>query len=261
MNDAKCPKKQEKVHFARIMEDDEPDDETTFLISSGDDTDPETAQENVEQEGDAYAAALYDNEYEPDDLYALEGYSYEQTYLAHEEQCCDRATTRLATLLEEPYDIYDYSELPHEEGFMDYGEYMAGIQEIPGEEGLFRATVEPKWSQVKRMGTRPHREFAENRCLATWININNMKCFALFDTGSTADILSPDFATMANTDIFQLRNPVILQLGTKGSRSRINYGCEAEFHLGDEQNNASGRNYFDVANIDRYDMVVGCAFM
>ncbi|KAL0563289.1 hypothetical protein V5O48_018783, partial [Marasmius crinis-equi] len=34
MNDPKCPKKTERVHFARMMEDDEPDDETTFLISS-----------------------------------------------------------------------------------------------------------------------------------------------------------------------------------------------------------------------------------
>ncbi|THU87125.1 hypothetical protein K435DRAFT_585960, partial [Dendrothele bispora CBS 962.96] len=108
---------------------------------------------------------------------------------------------------------------------------------------------------------RPSRTFEENRCLACWVTINDMKSFALFDTGSTTDILSPEFAKLAKTKIFQLSNPITLQLGTKGSRSKINYGCEADFSLGNEKTNVAGRSYFDVANIDRYDMVVGCHFM
>ncbi|THU94776.1 hypothetical protein K435DRAFT_592648, partial [Dendrothele bispora CBS 962.96] len=108
---------------------------------------------------------------------------------------------------------------------------------------------------------RPNRTFEENRCLASWVTINEMKCFTLFDTGSTTDILSPEFAKIAKTRIFQLLNPVTLQLGTKGSKSKINYGCEADFSLGNEEIMISGRSYFDVANIDRYDLVIGCHFM
>ncbi|THV01568.1 hypothetical protein K435DRAFT_612815, partial [Dendrothele bispora CBS 962.96] len=97
--------------------------------------------------------------------------------------------------------------------------------------------------------------------LAAWVEINGVKAFTLFDTGSTADIISPDFANIANVKMFQLSNPLILQLGTKGSRSRINYGCEADFRLGEDDNQLSGKRYFDIANIDRYDMVIGCCFM
>ncbi|KAL0562798.1 hypothetical protein V5O48_019280, partial [Marasmius crinis-equi] len=131
MNDPKCPKKTEKVHFARMMEEDEVDDETTFYISAGSDSEVQPDPGQMEQEGDAYAAALYDNEYEADDLYACNGYSYEQTYLTNEEEYCEHATARLSTLMEEPYIDYDNAEFPHEEGVMDYGDFMAGIQEIP----------------------------------------------------------------------------------------------------------------------------------
>ncbi|THU81536.1 hypothetical protein K435DRAFT_693361, partial [Dendrothele bispora CBS 962.96] len=93
------------------------------------------------------------------------------------------------------------------------------------------------------------------------MTVNGMKCFTLFDTGSTTDILSPEFAKIAKTRIFQLSNPVTLQLGTKGSKSKINYGCDAEFSLGNEETTISGKSYFDVANIDRYDLVIGCHFM
>ncbi|THU77987.1 hypothetical protein K435DRAFT_701081 [Dendrothele bispora CBS 962.96] len=119
----------------------------------------------------------------------------------------------------------------------------------------------PKWNKVPQTQRRPNRTFAENRCLASWMTVNGMKCFTLFDTGSTTDILSPEFAKIAKTRIFQLSNPVTLQLGTKGSKSKINYGCEAEFSLGNEETTISGKSYFDVANIDRYDLVIGCHFM
>ncbi|THU93251.1 hypothetical protein K435DRAFT_563346, partial [Dendrothele bispora CBS 962.96] len=88
-----------------------------------------------------------------------------------------------------------------------------------------------------------------------------VKAFTLFNTGSTADIISPDFANIVNVKMFQLSNPLILQLGTKGSRSCINYGCKVDFRLGEDDNQLLGKMYFDIANINRYDMVIGCCFM
>ncbi|KAJ3979280.1 hypothetical protein F5890DRAFT_1558940 [Lentinula detonsa] len=38
----------------------------------------------------------------------------------------------------------------------------------------------------------------ENHCLAAFIEINGVKAFALFDSGSTADAISPDFARVAH---------------------------------------------------------------
>ncbi|KAL0568771.1 hypothetical protein V5O48_013212 [Marasmius crinis-equi] len=263
MNDPNCPKRSSGVQFARVLEDHEPSDETTFVISIGGDEDPAEEDTPPEQEdGDPYATRMFDDEMDEDDL-GLEtknAYMFEQTY-AISGGSTGRGHAILSTIQEPPYIDEDNAEFPHEEGVMDYGEYWRSIQEIPGEEGCFAATVEPTWSKTLKMGSRPRREFAENRCLAAWVSINGIQCFTLFDTGSTADIISPDIATVANVDIFQLRNPVILQLGTKGSRSKINYGCEAEFSFGNEKKMVKGRTYVDVANIDRYDMVIGCAFM
>ena len=56
----------------------------------------------------------------------------------------------------------------------------------------------------------------------------------------------------------QLQNPVLLQLGTVGSSSMINFRAKARLELGPAcEDNA----YIDVINIDRYDMIVGTPFM
>ncbi|KAE9395963.1 hypothetical protein BT96DRAFT_825493 [Gymnopus androsaceus JB14] len=113
-----------------------------------------------------------------------------------------------------------------------------------------------------RVGKRPLRESAENRCLSAMLEINGVDAFVLFDSGSTSDALSPDFARVAHTDVFQLDNPVTLQLGTKGSRSRILYGCIVPYSIhGGEHGDIKGKDYMDIANIDRYDAVIGTVFM
>ncbi|KAF9258952.1 hypothetical protein L218DRAFT_796689, partial [Marasmius fiardii PR-910] len=103
---------------------------------------------------------------------------------------------------------------------------------------------------------RPKRTNTQKRCLAGWIELNGLKAFTLFDSGSTADAINPDFTRAAKVKIFQLENPVTLQLGTKGSRSRITYGCTAGYTISSVK-----VDYFDIANIDRYDAVVGTVFM
>ncbi|KAJ3979311.1 hypothetical protein F5890DRAFT_1558899 [Lentinula detonsa] len=109
----------------------------------------------------------------------------------------------------------------------------------PTKDDGFIATQEPVKKRAPKSEKRP------------------VKAFALFDSGSTADAISPDFAWVAHLQTFQLENPVQLQLGTKGSRSQITYGCLASYWLNDTTN----RDYFDIANIDRYDVVLGTVFM
>ncbi|EPQ49793.1 hypothetical protein GLOTRDRAFT_14475, partial [Gloeophyllum trabeum ATCC 11539] len=79
----------------------------------------------------------------------------------------------------------------------------------------------------------------------------------LFDSGSTLDCISPDFARIANITCFELNNPTSLQLGTVGSRSKVNYGAHLKLSIGGH----SIDHYFDVANMDRYDIVIGTPFL
>ncbi|KAF8218679.1 hypothetical protein L208DRAFT_1208591, partial [Tricholoma matsutake] len=72
-----------------------------------------------------------------------------------------------------------------------------------------------------------------------------------------SDSISPEFAMLANLKAHELEEPVPLQLGTVGSRSKINFGLFTDFEIGEIKNT----HYFDVVNIDRYDTILGTMFM
>lgn len=89
------------------------------------------------------------------------------------------------------------------------------------------------------------------------MNINSLTAVAMFDSGSTADAVSPEFARVANLKVFALEEPIPIQLGCKGSRSKIVYGTRGhtQYHGIDKE------YYFDVVNIDHYDAIIGIGFM
>ena len=89
------------------------------------------------------------------------------------------------------------------------------------------------------------------------LNINGLGALTLCDAGSTTEMLSNDFAQVARCDIIRLENPAILQLGCAGSRSRINFGTRAPVASGP----FGAEVYFDIANLDRYDAVLGTPFL
>ncbi|KAF7314759.1 Retrovirus-related Pol polyprotein from transposon 412 [Mycena kentingensis (nom. inval.)] len=98
---------------------------------------------------------------------------------------------------------------------------------------------------------------ADNRCLTAFVKINGHEAFTLFDTGCTTEALSPDFARVSGMKVFPLTNQVPLQLGTSGSRSKINHGVRAQVEMGPLRTS----EYFDIVNLDRYDAIVGMPFM
>jgi hypothetical protein len=104
---------------------------------------------------------------------------------------------------------------------------------------------------------RPVQETAENMCLTTFIEINRVKAYTLFDSGSTTDSTSPDFTQVAKLDMQTLEQLVTLQLGCVGSQSKINYGTEDEVKF----TSINCKTYLDVANLDRYDCILGTPFM
>ncbi|KAJ3765317.1 hypothetical protein FB446DRAFT_832455 [Lentinula raphanica] len=143
---------------------------------------------------------------------------------------------------------------------LNFNEYMRSMTATGN--GGFQAQLKPTTLRTYQSGKRPLRKAEHNRCLCAFVEINGVQAFVLFDSGSTADAISPDYARVAKLDVFQLDNPVTLQLGTKGSRSRISFGCVAPYRMnGGKLGDIVGKDYFDVANIDRYDAVVGTVFM
>lgn len=69
--------------------------------------------------------------------------------------------------------------------------------------------------------------------------------------------MSPAFADISKALVSRLVNPVVLQLGTVGSCAKINFGTNSEI----KTEGFTGKEYFDVVNIDRYDAIIGMPFM
>jgi len=124
-------------------------------------------------------------------------------------------------------------------------------------------TLEPtrayRSSMHRPVGTmsRPERCDGEQLCLTTYIKMNGVNTYMLFDSGSTTDAISPDFTQVANIAIYKLEKPLTLQLGCAGSRSKINFGTESKI----EFNSIAEDTYLDVVNLDKYDSILGTPFL
>ena len=70
-------------------------------------------------------------------------------------------------------------------------------------------------------------------------------------------MVSPEFATVVKIPAIELQEQVTLQLAVTGSRSKINYGAWADVEIGP----ISPHTYFDIANIDGYDAILGTPVM
>lgn len=108
-----------------------------------------------------------------------------------------------------------------------------------------------------RAGRRPLSSEGEQECIVLLLTINGLGALTLFDAGSTTELLSNDFARVSKCDIIKLDNPATLQLGCAGSRSRINFGTRSPVTVG----HFGAEVYFDIANLDRYDAVLGTPFL
>ncbi|KAI0643259.1 hypothetical protein C8Q79DRAFT_1094822, partial [Trametes meyenii] len=90
-----------------------------------------------------------------------------------------------------------------------------------------------------RTGRRPIVPRIEDTGLTVYTRINGLEALVLFDSGSTGDSISPEFARVAGIRTFELENPTALQLGWA----------------------VTVDTYLDVVNLDRYDVVLGTPFM
>lgn len=108
-----------------------------------------------------------------------------------------------------------------------------------------------------RVGRRPMIPRLEDTGLTMYLTINGLEAIVLFDSGSTGDSISPEFARVSGVKTFELENPTQLQLGCSGSRSMISHGTQVPLRIGETAVDV----YLDVVNLDRYDVVLGTPFM
>ena len=84
-----------------------------------------------------------------------------------------------------------------------------------------------------------------------------MRAHCLKDIGCEGIMISPNFTHATGIVTKKLKNPVALQLACIGSKSTISYGATSTIAFG----NQHIEEYFDVANIDYYDVILGTPFL
>jgi len=139
---------------------------------------------------------------------------------------------------------------------MDTKDFVSTFEDKPKNdaEAVMRR-VRLKTSKKDRV--RPAVKEEDKECLASYVSVNGMEAWTLWDSGSTTTGITPTFAQMAEVVVDTLIDPHILQLGTVGSRSIIKYGADVPVTLAGK----SMPVYVDIANFDRYDMIMGTPFM
>jgi hypothetical protein len=127
----------------------------------------------------------------------------------------------------------------------------------PGKGVPSMATTKYRFQHTGRTRMRPTVPPEDKECLATWVTIGDLAAWTLWDSGSTTTGITPAFAELAKVKVDTLQDPHVLQLGTVGSRSIIKYGAEVQISVA----NTRSTSYVDIANFDRYEMIIGTPWM
>ena len=109
----------------------------------------------------------------------------------------------------------------------------------------------------KRMGARPKRSHESNQTLSGYWEVNGTRAHCLLDSGCEGIMISPDFTHAMGIVTNKLENPVALQLACVGSKLTISYGATSTIAFG----NQHIEEYFDVTNINYYDVILGTPFL
>ena len=89
------------------------------------------------------------------------------------------------------------------------------------------------------------------------VHVNEQPARALVDTGSLADFMSLNLAKQLKVKRIWLEKPLPIQLAVQGSRSKVNFGASVHF----QYQGADYQRYFDVINLQNYDIILGTPFL
>ncbi|KAG9090447.1 hypothetical protein FS749_000528 [Ceratobasidium sp. UAMH 11750] len=106
-------------------------------------------------------------------------------------------------------------------------------------------------------GAQPNRIEENQKPITGYFKVGTTLAYVLFDSGSCIDMISPTFVRVANIMPIALEKPIGLQLTLKGSRGKCNFGVNTDLEIGP----VKGTHYFDVVNIEKYDIIIGTPFM
>jgi hypothetical protein len=270
LSDPQCPNFGQR-RMGAIQEDHDHEAVVDQPVDSADTGDPEP-----EPIADKAEGATHDVELEPELLdhgideyplvglqYTLEGKDYqlemyeqysddgERMMVIREDQLHDDANGAFPVVIED--NDTEVSE-PDDDEVIEQRIQSIHIQQDAGHPAKQTTTVVHRLSMSM---THPKWPASQIQPLVAKMTINGLDTVVMFDTGSTSDAVSPEFARVANMKIHLLDVPMGIQLGCKGSKSKIVLGTSGPVRY----SSIVGTHYFDVVNIDRFDAIISMGFM
>ncbi|KIJ52791.1 hypothetical protein M422DRAFT_242709, partial [Sphaerobolus stellatus SS14] len=121
---------------------------------------------------------------------------------------------------------------------------------------LYGIRVQEAETDLRKAHPLPTRG-KENETISVFWDIAGTKAHCLLDSGCEGIMISSDFVRANKLPKFELEKPVILPLACVGSKSTVQYGLTPKILLGKEKYD----KYFDIANVDYYDVILGTPFM
>ncbi len=251
-NDPACPQyvKPRQFFAGRIVSEDE--DDPTRDHDHGGEADDEGTESDTAEEQKGY----------DDPSGVMEGYpasDYERAISSGDET--ETALEMRAMIMMSARNI---PQEPHENEPRSFAEAAhRTIQAFQMEATMPTRSIKNAWiydPRVRRLKApqdQPKRTLDTQRPLCAEVTINGVTAYTLFDSGCTTDSISPAFAYIAMADRVDLAEQMAIQLGTRGSRALINYGARANMVIGPVNETS---HYFDVIDIDRYDVILGTPF-
>ncbi|KAG6883582.1 hypothetical protein C0992_008406 [Termitomyces sp. T32_za158] len=148
-------------------------------------------------------------------------------------------------------DVYDNDYYARD----DEEEHMFALTEHKGDGHvrMRRVTLQKAADKLQQ----PHYTPQEKECLVTYVEVNGHPAWTLWDSGSTTMGIMPQFAHVNAIHVHELTEPLMLQLGTVGSRAIVQFSAEVKVKTSGHPT----KEYVDIANFDRYDMIIGTPFM
>ena len=89
------------------------------------------------------------------------------------------------------------------------------------------------------------------------VHVEGQPARALIDTSSLADFMSLTLAEQLHVKRLPLEKPLTTQLAVQGSRSKVNFRARVHF----QYQGADYDQYFDVINLQSYDLILGTPFL
>ena len=116
---------------------------------------------------------------------------------------------------------------------------------------------DPRVTWLTEDKDQPVRDIKTMQPITIEVKLNGVPCYMLVDTGCNTNSFGPLTARIVKADRIDLKNQVQLQLGTKGSCTKINHGTRVNVKVGP----INELVYFDIVDINRYDAILGMPFL